>query len=269
MAYNSNLPMDNTADIRENFRGLKDDKIVAAASAISAETAAKLAVGRKISLEGDATGSATFDGSVDVSITVDVVSADSSAMCTGNASTATKLKTARTINGVLFDGSADITITQINGKDIATVDQIPTASASVPVGAIIMWSGSIAAIPNGYALCNGQNGSPDLRNRFVVGSGSDIGTHTPNGVGGIASGYFAPGDQGGEEMHQLTITEMPSHNHSILLRFYDDTSHGSTMNVNDGYGNLTGQGETNYSGGSQAHNTMPPYYSLAYIMRIA
>lgn len=73
MSYNQNLPMDNTAEIRENFRALKEDEIVAA----------------------------------------------------NTANTAEKLKTARTINGVSFDGSTDITITQMNGKDIATVDQIP------------------------------------------------------------------------------------------------------------------------------------------------
>ncbi|AIF51273.1 hypothetical protein [Pelosinus sp. UFO1] len=127
MAYNSNLPMDNTSDIRENFRALKDDKIVAAATAITADTAVKLANARKISLDGDATGSTSFDGSADVTITVDVLTADTSAQCTGNAATATKLETARKINGVYFDGTADITITQLNGKDIATTDQIPTS----------------------------------------------------------------------------------------------------------------------------------------------
>jgi hypothetical protein len=72
MAYNQNLPVDNTVDIRENFRALKEDKIVAAATTV-------------------------------------------------------KLETARNINGVSFDGTADITITQVNGKDIATTDEIPTS----------------------------------------------------------------------------------------------------------------------------------------------
>ena len=76
MSYNSNLPVDNTADIRENFRALKEDKIVDAATAVVADSAAKLTTARKISLEGDATGSTIFDGSADVSITVDVLSAD-------------------------------------------------------------------------------------------------------------------------------------------------------------------------------------------------
>ena len=71
MSYNSSLPADTTApeEIRENFRALKEDKIVAA-------------------------------------------------------NTAATLETARTINGVSFDGSADITITQVDGVDIATVDDV-------------------------------------------------------------------------------------------------------------------------------------------------
>lgn len=133
MAYNSNLPMDNTTDIRENFRALKDDKIVAAATAITAESAVKLANERKISLAGDASGSTTFDGSADMSILVDVISADTAAACTGNASSATKLETARTINGVSFDGTTDITITEVNGKTIATTDQIPNAFSNIVV----------------------------------------------------------------------------------------------------------------------------------------
>ncbi len=114
MAYNANLPADTTApaEIRENFRALKEDKIVAADTA---NTATKLETARTISLTGDATGSATFDGSADVSITVDVTSADTAAACSGNAATATKLATARTIaftgdatGSLSFDGSKDV-----------------------------------------------------------------------------------------------------------------------------------------------------------------
>lgn len=72
MAYNQELPVDNIIAIRENFRALQEDKIVAAATTV-------------------------------------------------------KLETARNINGVSFDGTADIKITQVNGKDIATIDQIPTS----------------------------------------------------------------------------------------------------------------------------------------------
>ena len=55
------------------------------------------------------------------------------------------------------------------------------AAASFPVGGIIMWSGTIAAIPTGWALCNGSNGTPDLRDRFVIGAGS---TYAVGATGG-------------------------------------------------------------------------------------
>ena len=67
----------------------------------------------------------------------------------------------------------------------------------VPKGSIIIWSGSAADIPEGWALCDGQDGRPDLRDRFVLGGG---GTH-------------AVGDTGGEETHTLTLEEMPVHAH--------------------------------------------------------
>jgi microcystin-dependent protein len=253
MAYNQDFPANSDylvtapTEIRENFRALKEDKIVAADSANTADSAVKLANARTISLTGDAAGSAAFDGSADISIIVDVTSADSAATCTGNAATSTKLETAHTINDVAFDGTADITITQVNGKDIATVDQIPDTSESVPIGGIIIWSGS--DIPAKWALCNGLNGTPDLRGKFVLGYNDT----------------YAIGQAGGEEKHKLTIEEMPSHNHG------QGAKAGSYQ-----YGAVTSYGDddpvilsaTLNTGGDQPHNNMPPYYALAYIMRI-
>jgi hypothetical protein len=143
MSYNSNLPADTTvpAEIRENLRALKEDKIVDAATAVVADSAVKLTTARKISLEGDVTGSTSFDGSVDVAIQVDVLSADA----------ATKLETARTINGIEFDGTKDITIA------------VPT----MPIGSVIMWP--FSTLPGGdveekWLECNGQStdGYPEL-----------------------------------------------------------------------------------------------------------
>lgn len=68
----------------------------------------------------------------------------------------------------------------------------------VPPGAIIMWSGSINDIPVGWALCDGSNGTPDLRDRFIVGAG----------------GEYSPGNTGGAKSVTLTVAQMPQHNHS-------------------------------------------------------
>ena len=72
------------------------------------------------------------------------------------------------------------------------------AAASVPVGGIILWSGSASAIPAHWALCNGQNGTPDLRGRFIVGAG----------------GSYSPGATGGAETVTLGISQIPSHTHT-------------------------------------------------------
>ena len=66
--------------------------------------------------------------------------------------------------------------------------------SGVPNGAIIMWSGTVATIPDGFSLCDGSNGTPDLRNRFVIGAGSNYavgatgGGSTTTSVGDVEAG---------------------------------------------------------------------------------
>jgi microcystin-dependent protein len=69
----------------------------------------------------------------------------------------------------------------------------------IPQGIIVMWSGSFVSIPSGWALCDGLNGTPDLRDRFVLGA-------TVNADVGIT---------GGNHNHNITAAEMPSHNHTF------------------------------------------------------
>lgn len=57
-------------------------------------------------------------------------------------------------------------------------------AAIVPQGAILLWSGAANAIPSGWALCDGTNGTPDLRGRFLVGAG---GSYAVGATGGAAS----------------------------------------------------------------------------------
>ena len=69
----------------------------------------------------------------------------------------------------------------------------------IPAGLICMWSGSSSNIPNGWALCNGNNNTPDLRDRFVLGAGKN----------------YSVGAIGGEKEVILTIAKIPSYNHDI------------------------------------------------------
>ncbi len=125
----------------------------------------------------------------------------------------------------------------------------------VPKGAIIVWSGSVNDIPSGWVLCDGTNGTPDLRNRFVLGAGN----------------RYAVDATGGEEEHTLTINEMPKHSHKYTspLQGDDNAGIGTGNHYNkETFMHPTINGESTESiGGSQPHNNMPPYYALCYIMR--
>lgn len=138
----------------------------------------------------------------------------------------------------------------VNGE----VAQIPAggggADSSIPSGGIIMWSGS--TIPDGWALCNGENGTPDLRGRFVLG----------------VSDSHQMGEVGGEEEVTLTVEQMPSHVHEYLKQT-------SGTQISNGTGqkfNLSGSSSLNRStssvGSGAPHPNMPPYYTLAYIMKL-
>lgn len=76
----------------------------------------------------------------------------------------------------------------------------------VPIGGIIMWSGTIAAAEalTNWRICDGQNGTPDLRDKFVLGVGSSVAGSTAN-----------KGDTGGSNSITLAEGQMPEHNHDI------------------------------------------------------
>jgi hypothetical protein len=90
-----------------------------------------------------------------------------------------------------------------------TLQQANAALASsIPSGVIVMWSGSTASIPAGWALCNGLNGTPDLRNRFVIGAGS---AYNPGTLGGAATHAHTIT----VSPHVLTLNQIPSHSHPV------------------------------------------------------
>jgi microcystin-dependent protein len=142
--------------------------------------------------------------------------------------------------------SGNITCNNINAKNLK--------------GIIVLWSGLEKDIPIGWILCDGTNGTPDLRGRFILSSGQGIGLTKRN-----------IGDIGGSETHILSIDEMPTHQHNFGRDFWS-----SDIGQNRGVdlGNVNNQrandwsGETSYTGGNKAHNNMPPFYVLAYIMKI-
>lgn len=91
------------------------------------------------------------------------------------------LTSGSTYKFVLTDSSNVVIQTYDNLYGI--IGTTPSVSA-VPAGGIIMWSGSIASIPSGYVLCDGTNGTPNLKDSFVVGAGN---TYAVGNTGGFTS----------------------------------------------------------------------------------
>lgn len=134
-----------------------------------------------------------------------------------------------------------------------------SVSDSVPIGSIIVWSGEPSNIPNGWSICDGTNGTPDLRNKFVLGS----------------SDQKPMGTTGGAETHTLSIEEMPAHTHGYQYANSTPAIVGGSGLVINHIGTYTNR-STGYTGGdtedksrsTKPHNNMPPFYTLYYIMKV-
>lgn len=181
---------------------------------------------------------------------------------TGNASTATKLATARNINTVPFDGTASITIedtTKVyrSGDTLTgflTLHAAPTANMHAankqyvdtygcPKGAIIMWSG--ATLPAGWGLCDGtvQSGTatPDLRNKFILGSTVLADSGTTGGSNTVTSGPGGAHNHGLTGATTLGINDYPAHTHDFydVYAIQDEKSNGN-YNIINGVPTYTG-----------------------------
>jgi len=145
-------------------------------------------------------------------------------------------------------------------------------AAAIPTGVIVMWSGSVASIPSGWFLCNGLNGTPDLRDRFVVGAGS---SYSVAGTGGSKDAIVV------SHTHTATTTATDSgHSHSTALYYrphsasgaaqsyaQNTTGFGGQISTNSGVANITASTTVNNTGSSGTDANLPPYYALAFIMK--
>ena len=166
----------------------------------------------------------------------------------------------------------------------------------VPPGAILMWSGAINDIPVGWALCDGSNGTPDLRDRFIVGAG---GSYNVGNTGG-ASSVTLNTSQIPPHSHSGSTSSAGSHTHSASpyvinskfrkfmaseteltklfnpdfgamdgLSFYEPHSTIGDLQIN-----MASAGSHSHSvsiesaGGGQSHENRPPYYALCFIMKL-
>jgi hypothetical protein len=167
---------------------------------------------------------------------------------------------------VLTD-SSDVTI-QTYDNLYGIIGTAPTPATPTPSGVIVLWSGSIGSIPAGWVLCNGNNGTPDLRNRFVVGAGS---TYSVDATGGSADAIVVS--------HTHTATSVvtdPGHKHTeaaskinanidfagISAPYFNRDS-----GTNDAFTGITVATTNASTGVSGTNANLPPYYALCYIMK--
>ena len=187
-------------------------------------------------------------------------------------------------------------------QDAATRNYVNT---SIPIGGIIMWSGTIASIPSNWRLCNGANGTPDLRNRFIIGASVDATTTYTGGSGGVTRAHTAvegsnlltggskdavvvSHDHGGstnggtnDGAHEHVIQTKTGNQFSISIPNGPGTFPVGAMHATGNIGFLAEQGikastadsahkhTISSAGVSGTNKNLPPYYALAFIMRVS
>ena len=158
---------------------------------------------------------------------------------------------------ITFEDDGSIRFATIEYADDPLEEGTPMNASSldaiVPNGVILMWSGNSDDIPDGWALCDGNNGTPDLRGRFIIGSGNEY----PNkSVGGSATIDLTHIHEysGETEQTKSTTRDRPGEYGSFQDIPQERHTHGYS-------------GKTEKAGNSK-QNILPPYYALCYIMKI-
>ena len=197
-----------------------------------------------------------------------------------------------TLDADKLDGQEGSYYQNAGNLNAGTIPDARLANSSLFVtGMILMYTGNSA--PSGWAICNGQNGTPDLRDRFIVGAGS----------------AYAVNNTGGANSETLSLSQVPSHSHTINnhTHSFSATTTGGNHNhqyidqyvvIDAGYRpwpannndcqqrnvNTSGSGShshsisgttgnpsdrgTNSQGGGGSHENRPPYYALMFIMKL-
>jgi len=147
----------------------------------------------------------------------------------------------------------------------------------IPAGVIVMWSGTIATIPSGWYLCDGNNGTPDLRNKFIIAANADDSGVAKTAVTGSAT------QTGGTKdaivvSHTHTATDS-GHTHTTTLDVWRGANPSNTSpawgggdrrdatNVTNTSASGTANITVSTTGSSGTNQNLPPYYALAYIMK--
>jgi len=193
--------------------------------------------------------------------------------------TADTLEVLKTITTENLIVNEQINSKNINSSGIVTATTF-VGQGTIPIGGIVMWSGSVSEISTltGWELCDGVDGRPDLRDRFIVGAGSN---YNPNDTGGSADAVVVEhnhdirdglNDEG--HSHGLSGRALPpdlaSDINAALANIIDDDWQGDSVNSVEGQAspNLTNIAVLD-RGESGVGKNLPPYYALAFIIRVS
>lgn len=154
----------------------------------------------------------------------------------------------------------------------------PTLADSPMVGEIRLWSGTSVYPPAGWLFCDGSTlNNADYPDLFGVISQTyggvndqfklpDLRGRVPVGRDTTKTEFDGWGETGGEISHTLTIAEIPSHRHYLGNAWQNGETTSLYFNPSGAGANMTYYGYTNYTGGGQAHNNLPPYLTLRFII---
>ena len=222
------------------------------------------------------------------------VSDDFSAFADASFSSVTAKNRAFFESSATFDGRGSLGAL-VSGSDVTAAGGASVGSLAVGTGGItangvdldlrrgmiVMWWGRAEDVPAGWAICNGQNGTPDLSGRFVVGAGASQASGAAPGTAADKGAAYRLDETGGRAEVELADSQVPSHHH--VVKFRKRRMSGTSTKSHYSY---TGKGGAVYdgkdavapvtstsSGGLQdgtvrPHENMPSYYAVYYIKRI-
>lgn len=148
----------------------------------------------------------------------------------------------------------------------------------LPSGVIMAWSGTVADIPDGWTLCDGTDGAPDMTDRFPVGSGNNFVTESTGGVESVtvsesqipshrhASGTYSVGSHSHSYSYttvSTSTTQTRDSNNILALGNVNDETESKTT----GSSAPDISGLSSDEGGDGSMENRPSYHAAPYIMK--
>jgi hypothetical protein len=163
--------------------------------------------------------------------------------------------------------NADAVLIQTLDNIYPILQNAPASAPAIPSGGIILWSGSTGSVPAGWFLCDGTNGTPNLRNSFIIGAGD---TYAVNATGGTADAVVIT--------HTHTATSVvtdPGHVHTQIgsapglaaMSSVGSAAIANSTNTGSAVTGITVATTNANTGVSGTNANLPPYYALAYIQK--